>query len=377
MITFLITQSLNGAIAKLRVAGRAVADSYTFNYTIAPGDTVELGIWIYTDTDVNGLSAYLHFDTVIIGINDLNPSVAGIQLGEDTASFDNVTLNSSENDTIDYSALASSNYFQGDTIVAHMEILGKSIGETIALIWDFEPSRNTVIETAGTNILTGVDTVYIYVRPDSVQNLRASVDVTTPGTGCVLEWTEVTDTGVNGYLVYRATQDLNYTLISSLVTGTTTYTDDTAWFGQTYFWVVTAADTDITPRAESEFSDSISAPYIQMNKTLYKIKLGAADTKVIPGSSLHYTIVAQSKGFDALTYVLIDDELDTSFVVFDTNIVVPAGWTQLFAHIENPDRSYTSTDFDTNDQNVRWIRFKKSYMSIGDSVTFEMRLRVK
>lgn len=379
LIIFFKSNFAFGYTAKLRVAGRTVSDSYNFNYEMKPGDTIDLGIWLNSDTEVNGFSAYLHFDTNIIALQDLISGTSGIQLSEDTASFGNIFTNISDNDTIDYSALSNASYFTGDTRVAYMRIYAKKIGETIALIWDFDTSVNRVTEmdTAGTNVLTGVDTVYIYVRPDSVQNLKSSVDITAPGTGCVLVWSPATDTGVKGYLVYRATSDRNYSLVSPLVTGTTTYEDSSAIFGQTYFWAVTATDTDIPARSESVYSDSTTAPHLKITKSITKIQLGSNDTKPIPGSSFRYSIIMQSNGFDAADSVVIDDEIDTRYLVFDTNIAIPQGWTQLFAHKDNPDLSYNSADFDTIYQNVRWLRFTKSFVAIGDSATFQMKLFLK
>ena len=381
LILFLIPLAVNGAVATLRVAGALSADSYTYNFAITPGDTITLGIWINTDTTVNALSAYLHYDTDVLGLVDLMPNSGGVNLEPNTGVFDNILIDSGSGDTIDYSALYSGTAFTGDSLVATMRFRALTISSTIPIYWDFDTAANRVteIDSAGTNKLTGIDTAYIYVKPDSVLNLRGYADVTAPGTGMVLSWSASTDTGVNGYLVYRADSTMNYSLVSSLVTGATTYTDSQAILGTTYFWKVTAADTDVSPRAESDLSDSTTAPHISVSKTISLVSLSGSDTRVIPGASIIYTLILQSNGFDGANNIAFDDHLDTVNVVFDTNITVPTGWTELFAHKETPDRSYASADFDTvaAADTVYWLRFKSDTVGCGDSYTFKVRVQVK
>jgi len=72
----------------------------------------------------------------------------------------------------------------------------------------------------------------------------------------MLGWTASTST-VSGYNVYRGTVSGGpYTKINSALVTTTTNTDSTVLSGLTYFYVVTALDSN---NAESAYSNEVSA----------------------------------------------------------------------------------------------------------------------
>lgn len=378
ILTLFLTAPLNAAVTTLRIAGNTSSESYTYNFTLTPGDTVDFGVWLNTDTTVDEVKVFLNFDSDVLQLLDLDAVRTGVNLLPDTTTFDNVVNDSAEYDTIDYNAKTGI-AFTGDTRVATMRFRARTISATIPIIWSFNAaaSRQTEIDSAGTDKLTGVDTAYIYIKPDSVLNLRGYVDAATPGTGMVLSWTASSDTGVNGYLIYRATFAKQFSRIYGLVTAVTTFTDTMALLGNNYFWKVSAADSDAAVRAESDLSDSTTAPHSSISKAIYKVSLGAKDTATIPGSSMLYELILQNDGFDTALNVLLDDDLDTRHVTFDTNVVVPASWAEWYAHKETPDRSYSSADFDTAYSNVFWVRFKNDTVALGDSFTFRIRVKVK
>jgi len=113
---------------------------------------------------------------------------------------------------------------------------------------------NCTIAVMFTPSVTGTEAASLSIS-DNSSGSPQTVSLSGAGThDVILSWTASTTPGVVGYDVYRATTSggpYPTELNSSPINGTT-YTDDTAQAGQTYYYVVTAvASNDVTQSADS------------------------------------------------------------------------------------------------------------------------------
>jgi len=81
--------------------------------------------------------------------------------------------------------------------------------------------------------------------------------VSTASHSVLLQWQASASSGVVGYYVYRgSTASGPYTRLTGSTSSTTSYTDSTVSAGATYYYVVTAVDTD---GDESVYSNQAAA----------------------------------------------------------------------------------------------------------------------
>jgi len=126
------------------------------------------------------------------------------------------------------------------------------VGNSQAFAASFQPAA--VGNSSGSIAFTNNATSGAYL----VDLNGAGVAAPPPGAHSVaLSWTASTSNGVSGYNVYRGPVSGGpYAVVSSSLVAATQYTDSTVQSAQTYFYVVTAVDSN---NAESAYSNEVSA----------------------------------------------------------------------------------------------------------------------
>lgn len=128
----------------------------------------------------------------------------------------------------------------------------------------------------------------------------------------------------------------------------------------TYNIYTIAYDTKNIKYSQTNILEVLSAPDLSVVKTVDSIQLGSTNL-YLPGSLVIYKITYSNLGSGYATNVVICDKIPVNST-YNTNYLGAGttGWEVQFAHIENPDQSYDSTDYDGDDSNVRWIRWRKA-----------------
>jgi hypothetical protein len=176
----------------------------------------------------------------------------GNQSVDVTSTAQSVTLSNTGNASLSITSLALTGSNASD--FAQTNTCGSSLaaGANCTIVVMFTPS------------LTGTRTASVSIA-DNASGSPQTVPLSGAGThDVILSWTASTTPGVVGYDVYRGTTpggpyptQLNSTPING-----TTYSDETAQAGQTYYYVVTAvASDDVTQSADSvPASATVSSP---------------------------------------------------------------------------------------------------------------------
>lgn len=113
---------------------------------------------------------------------------------------------------------------------------------------DYERAIEWSLDTTKCNayiIGPGVCNVVVVQRVANARNGGPEACVVGSGRSVVLTWVASTSTNVKGYRVYRSTvKGGPYNLIAPDLPAVVTYTDSTVQLGQTYYYVVTAVDSN-------------------------------------------------------------------------------------------------------------------------------------
>jgi hypothetical protein len=184
----------------------------------------------------------------------LSSSTAGLAFGNvavSNKSSQNVILTNNGNSTVTIGSASVSGAGFGSSGVVAGQTIGA--GQTATLGVSFTPASAATV--SGTVTVTS-----------NATNSPISVALSGTGTQAVahsvsLSWTASTSTVV-GYNVYRGTTSGGpYTLITSSPVNGTTFTDTTVQAGATYFYVVTAVDTNGNESVNSnEVSVTVPTP---------------------------------------------------------------------------------------------------------------------
>lgn len=170
--------------------------------------------------------------TFILNASSSNLAFGNVNVGSNATQ--NVTLTNAGNSTVTVSNFTITG--TGFTATGVTNGLAIASGQTATLAVKFTPASTATI--SGTATVTSNATnspLAITLSGTGVQVIAHSVTLT---------WTASTS-AVTGYNVYRASITGGpYTLINSSLVAGTTYTDSTVLAGLTYFYVVTAVDSN-------------------------------------------------------------------------------------------------------------------------------------
>lgn len=104
----------------------------------------------------------------------------------------------------------------------------------------------------------------------------------------------------------------------------------------------------------------LSAPDLVIIKTVDNIQLGSTNFSW-PGALILYKIMYSNQGDGYATNVVLFEKIPEHSTYY-TNYLGAAttGWETQYAHIDNPDQSYGSTDYDSDNTGVKWVRWRKT-----------------
>ncbi|MEW5692762.1 MAG: hypothetical protein AB1765_05650, partial [Candidatus Hydrogenedentota bacterium] len=191
-------------------------------------------------------------------------------------------------------------------------------GETHYFVWASAidlPNTSCLVKLrirAYDGIDTGsADTTYwfsIYnLIPPPPANVSAIADLTLPDTGVYITWDQETSSIIKQFNIYRST-GFSYILYDSVSSSDTDYLDSGAVQGETYYYRITKIDTY---NNESSFSDTVSAPYITLQKLI-------SDTILLPNETTTYTIQYTNNGFAPCTNAVLIEYLPQYIELADT-----------------------------------------------------------
>lgn len=183
-------------------------------------------------------------------------SVGMLSLGVQSVSFASVTVGASQSQTVVVSNSGSAN-----VTISNITVSGPGVsaaGLTIGLV--LAPQQTAELNVAFAPAATGTVTGGVVITSNAT---NSTTSITVSGIGVQpavshavdLTWSPSTSTDISGYAVYRGlTSDGPFTMLTT--TAATTYTDNNVQSGQTYYYVLTAVDSN---NVESGFSTPASA----------------------------------------------------------------------------------------------------------------------
>lgn len=104
---------------------------------------------------------------------------------------------------------------------------------------------------------------------------------------------------------------------------------------------------------------------LQILKSVESVELSGYDL-AMPGSLLTFEMNLSNHGHGNGTNVVIYDRIPENTVYMTNHFVGVSGWEVQFAHVLDPDQSYDSADYDSVENNVFWIRFRKKSVAPDD-----------
>ena len=221
-----------------------------------------------------------------------------------------------------------------------------------------------------------------------------------------VEWTATSTNEENdgsavalaGYRIYSS-QDPDTTewiLRAAVSSGTTSFTDSNL-STETYYYKITSYDTSTPLENESYYGDSTAYAFIRpatiaLTKTLRAVTLGGIASKPIPGATVEYELTYSNIGYSASDTVIIYDTIPTSMQLSNASrqtdtlgasatfhdTYASLGWVFEYSTSATPDQSDTSADYVNgwpgDLSTVKWIRWKRSAVSSGQSATIRFRV---
>lgn len=126
------------------------------------------------------------------------------------------------------------------------------------------------------------------------------------------------------------------------------------------------------------FEYIITPAQISLSKDVNAVRLGGASSTAIPGSSIEYRVHYTNWGGVAENAVVYD-QIQTGYLVFVTNSFTNSqpGWTAEFSTNTNPDQSWGSTAYTTNQpafRLIKWVRWKRN--TVGENNAGDLFFRV-
>jgi hypothetical protein len=212
-------------------------------------------------------------------------------------SFGNVTVGSTSNQTV-----TLTNTGTGSVTVSQATVTGPGFSiRGLSLPLTLTAGRNTNFIATFAPTAAGSATGGISIG-SSAANPHASVSlfgtgVNSPSPSVALSWTASTSQNLAGYNAYRGTVSGGpYTKLNSSLVATAFYTDTTVQFGQTYYYVTTAVDSN---QVESAYSNQAQA-------TLGTPQLTASPTSsnfgnIVLGSSSTLPMILTNTGTASVT----------------------------------------------------------------------------
>lgn len=116
-------------------------------------------------------------------------------------------------------------------------------------------------------------------------------------------------------------------------------------------------NTNITFRTGADMSIYKSVSSIQLMST----------NLLQPGALITYQLLYTNTGPLTGSNVVIYDRIPDHTTYYTNYPGTATGWTVQFAHVENPDQSYESTDYDLNPASVTWFRWIKEAVGTAES----------
>jgi hypothetical protein len=160
-----------------------------------------------------------------------------------------ITLKATGNADVDISRISVAG--NGFTVSGAGAATKLAAGQELALNVTFDPA------TSGN--ANGSVTVYSDSAnsPAQVSLAGSAIGAEGGGHSVYLQWNPSTSNGVVGYFVYRSTSETGpFAKIDDSPDASTVYTDDAVSKGVTYYYKVTAVDSE---QVESSYSDTVSA----------------------------------------------------------------------------------------------------------------------
>ena len=189
-------------------------------------------------------------------IGGSNSAIGVLSLGSQSLSFGNVNVGASQSQTVVVSNSGSANL-----TISNVSVSGSGVGATVLAIGlVLTPQQTATLDVIFAPAATGGVTGGVVITSDAA-NSPTSIAVSGTGVQAAvshsveLTWSASTSTDVTGYDVYRGlTSDGPYTMLTTIVS--TNYTDTNVQSGQTYYYVLTAVDSN---NVQSDFSTTASA----------------------------------------------------------------------------------------------------------------------
>ncbi len=101
-------------------------------------------------------------------------------------------------------------------------------------------------------------------------------------------------------------------------------------------------------------------------KTIASVQLPPLGNLLGPGALINYQVVYTNVGPLPASNVVIYDRIPANTTYYTNYLGTATGWTAQYAHIDDPDQSYGSTDYDSTATNVRWFRWLKPVVATNE-----------
>ena len=119
-----------------------------------------------------------------------------------------------------------------------------------------------------------------------------------------------------------------------------------------------------------------------ITKSVSNISFGGVNIlRPIPGATVIYRISYTNEGDANAANAMVYDALQ-AFAKYDTNYLLPptTAWTAQFSTNINPGQNYGSGDYSTaytSKTNIKWVRWKKASVAIGEKGIFIYKVIIK
>ncbi len=106
---------------------------------------------------------------------------------------------------------------------------------------------------------------------------------------------------------------------------------------------------------------------INVSKVVDSIELGGSPSAPIPGSLVMFKITYSNDGNGKGKNVVIYDKIPDNTTYYTNYLGTAVGWTVEYSGLDNPDQSYSSSDYSTTKPAVvKWIRWKKETVETNE-----------
>jgi uncharacterized repeat protein (TIGR01451 family) len=126
----------------------------------------------------------------------------------------------------------------------------------------------------------------------------------------------------------------------------------------------------------------VAAPNLFISKKVDSISNVFSTGKAIPGSLITYSLTYSNTGNALATNAILVEHPSAKFQYYTNILSFVTGWTAQYSTNANPSQVWNSPDYSatvpvSGKTSVKWVRWKKSAVGIGEKGTLIFKLVIK